>query len=253
MTGLRVTFLGSGDAFGSGGRFQTCILLRKAAPESPPGPGVLLDCGASSLVAMRRARVAPNSIGTIVLSHLHGDHFGGLPFFILDAQLVSKRTEPLRIAGPPGSAERINEALEVFFPGSSTVERKFSVEITELTPGAPCILGDLEVTGHEVRHPSGAPSLALRVTWGGRTVAYTGDTEWCEGIVAAGQGAHLLIAEGYRLERPVKFHLDLPALRAHQSELAAGRIVLTHMSEEVLARAADLEFECAEDGLTLEV
>lgn len=253
MAGLQVTFLGSGDAFGSGGRFQTCILLRKAAPEIPPGPGVLLDCGASSLVAMRRAGVAPNSIGTILLSHLHGDHFGGLPFFILDAQLVSKRTEPLRIAGPPGSGRRISEALEVFFPGSSTVERKFAVDITELTPGIPFVLGDLEVTGHGVRHPSGAPPLALRVTWGGRTVAYTGDTEWCEGIVAAGQGADLLIAEGYRLERPVKFHLDLPTLRAHRGELAAGRIVLTHMSEEVLAHAADLEFECAEDGLTLEV
>jgi ribonuclease BN (tRNA processing enzyme) len=112
---MRIQFLGSGDAFGSGGRFNTCILVEAAA-------GVfLIDCGASSLIAMRRFRVVPNRIGTIFISHLHGDHFGGLPFFILDAQLVSRRVEPLTIAGPPGLRQRLAEAMEAFFPGSSRV------------------------------------------------------------------------------------------------------------------------------------
>jgi ribonuclease BN (tRNA processing enzyme) len=77
---LQVRFVGSGDAFGSGGRFQACILLHAPAQDGD----VLLDCGASSLVALKQQRQDPNRIVLVLVSHLHGDHFGGLPFLILD-------------------------------------------------------------------------------------------------------------------------------------------------------------------------
>src|SRR5262245_35726680 len=100
MTEVEVMFLGSGDAFGSGGRFQTCILVKT------PTSNFLIDCGASSLVAMKRCGTRPVDIQHILISHLHGDHFGGLPFFLLDAQF-SKRETPLLIAGPPGTQARV--------------------------------------------------------------------------------------------------------------------------------------------------
>lgn len=50
---MRVRFLGSGDAFGSGGRLQTCILLESE------GLRCLVDCGASSLIALKRAAIDP--------------------------------------------------------------------------------------------------------------------------------------------------------------------------------------------------
>ena len=95
---VTVTFAGSGDAFGSGGRYQACIHLR-AAGLAP----VLLDCGATSLSALKACGLDPGEIGTVFVSHLHGDHFGGLPFLILDGQF-SGRTSPLTVAGPPGTA-----------------------------------------------------------------------------------------------------------------------------------------------------
>src|SRR5215216_441431 len=112
LTMVAVRFLGSGDAFGSGGRFQACISVR--AHEAH----VLLDCGATTLVAMRRLGVDPGSVDAVVVSHLHGDHFGGLPFLVLDAQF-SRRERPLVVAGPPGVEERVRAAMEVLFPGSS--------------------------------------------------------------------------------------------------------------------------------------
>jgi ribonuclease BN (tRNA processing enzyme) len=62
--GLRLRFLGSGDAFGSGGRLQTCLCLEG------PGGRVLIDCGATALVAMKRAGIDPASVGSVLLSHL---------------------------------------------------------------------------------------------------------------------------------------------------------------------------------------
>ena len=78
LQGVRVTFLGSGDAFAGGGRFQACLHLAGGADP------LLLDCGATTLVALKRADIDPSSVGFVALSHLHGDHFAGLPWLILD-------------------------------------------------------------------------------------------------------------------------------------------------------------------------
>jgi ribonuclease BN (tRNA processing enzyme) len=247
METIQVRFLGSGDAFGSGGRFQTCICIK--APTST----FLVDCGASSLIAMRRYGVAPNDIDLILLSHLHGDHFGGIPFFVLDAQLISKRSRPLVIVGPSGTQRRVVEAMEIFFPGSSQVPRKFSLDIREFSLDRPQALGEAIVTPYRVQHPSGDPSLALRIECNGKIITYSGDTEWTETLVPAATGADLLIAEAYFFEKKIKFHLDFHTLMDHLDELQPKRLIVTHMSEDMLARLEEISCECAEDGKLIEV
>jgi ribonuclease BN (tRNA processing enzyme) len=244
-----VTFAGSGDAFGSGGRYQACIHLR--APGRAP---VLLDCGATSLTALKALGLDPGEIGTVLVSHLHGDHFGGLPFLILDGQFA-RRTSPLTIAGPPGIAERLRQAMEVSFPGSSGVSRRFRVEVVELTPGEATTVGGLGVASWEVNHPSGAPALALRLSVGGAVIAYTGDTAWTDDLVAVAEGADLLIAEAYYYDRAIPYHLRYADLAAHREELTSRQIVLTHMSADMLARAraGQLDDETAHDGLVIEL
>lgn len=243
---MEIKVLGCGDAFGSGGRLQTCFHVTTA------GTRFLIDCGTTALIAMRRFGVDPNAVETVFLTHLHGDHFGGLPFLILDAQLISRRTAPLTIAGPPGLRQRLPALMEAMFPGSSNVERHFALELVELEPEIAAVVNGVEVTPFPVRHPSGAPSFALRITCEGRTLCYTGDTEWVDALIPAARGADLLIAEGYTAERSVRYHLDWTTLRQHLSEIVPRRVLLTHMSAEMLARQPD-GYEAAEDGLTVEI
>ena len=252
MNTVSVRFLGSGDAFGSGGRFQACILLRAPGQDGD----VLLDCGASSLIALKQQRQDPSQIGLVLVSHLHGDHFGGLPFLILDGQFA-QRTRPLLIAGPAGVGERMEAAMEVLFPGSTGVRRRFPVHFHELTDRQPLRFdlerSELVVIPYQVVHASGASALGLRVAWQGHTIAYTGDTEWTEALVELAQGADLLIAEGYTNQRKIRFHLDVATLQQHAGRLAARRVILTHLSAELLARADELGWETASDGMTLEL
>ncbi len=243
---MEVRFLGSGDAFGSGGRFQACIHVQAE------GATVLLDCGASSLVAMRRFGVDPSGIDAVLLSHLHGDHFGGLPFLVLDGQF-RRRTRPLTVAGPAGVEARMRAAMEVLFPGSSTVERRFAVEFVELAAGQPRAIGALTVTPFGVVHPSGAPPLALRVAGGGKVIAYSGDTEWTEALVEAARDADLFVCEAYVFDKRIKYHLDYRTLAEHRGRLGCRRLVLTHMSEDMLGRLPLPGVECAEDGLALQL
>ncbi len=113
---MRVLIAGSGDAFGSGGRFQTCIAL---ADDAQAAPTTLIDCGATSLTALRKLQIDPAQITTVVVTHLHGDHFGGLPFLILDGQF-RRRTRDLTILGPPapksGSLKRSKRSFPAHPP-----------------------------------------------------------------------------------------------------------------------------------------
>jgi ribonuclease BN (tRNA processing enzyme) len=239
-----VRFLGSGDAFGSGGRFQTCILVQGE------GGRVLVDCGASSLIAMKRLGVDPGTIDAVLITHLHGDHFGGLPFLVLDAQF-SHRERPLLIAGPPGVEERVRAAMEVLFPGSSGTAQRFDLRFLEMAPEVQTIAGPVAFTAYPVEHASGAPAYALRVLCDRRTIAYSGDTAWTDTLLRVAAAADLFIAEAYFFEKQITFHLDYATLRRHRDALGCRRLILTHMSADMLANLDAIDCEHAEDGMTI--
>lgn len=244
MSDVRVRFLGSGDAFGSGGRMQTCIYVEAAATR------FLFDCGASSLIAMKRFGVDPNGIDAVLVTHLHGDHFGGLPFLILNAQF-SRRDRPLTIAGPPGLETRVHEAMEVLFPSSSQTRQRFPLEFVELSGETSVALGSLTVQPFTVVHASGAPAYAWRSSCDGKVVSYSGDTEWTDALIRAAEGADLFICEAYYFEKQVRYHLDYQTLMAHRADLHCRRLVLTHMNVDMLNRLDSIAGEYAEDGMSI--
>lgn len=243
---MRITFIGSGDAFGSGGRFQTCIMLADA------GYTALVDCGATSLTAMKAQGVDPGGVDAVVVSHLHGDHFGGLPFLVLDGQF-SRRTKPLTVLGPVGTATRLTSAMEVLYPGSSSASRRFEVEVVELDGvGGRQRTGPLSVQGWEVDHACGAPPLAVRVDFQGTVFGYSGDTTWAPGLIRAAQDADVFACEAYTYDRAVKYHVDYAAIKENRDELLTRRLLLTHMGPTMLESLEDVEDETAFDGLTID-
>jgi ribonuclease BN (tRNA processing enzyme) len=247
---MRLTVVGCGDAFGSGGRFNTCFMVEGRAKT------ILLDCGASSPVALKVRNVDLNTIDGIVLSHLHGDHFGALPFFMLESQFHLRRDKPLTVVGPPGTRERVTAAMEVFFPSSSKNVWRFPFEVGEITPGMPGEVLGFAVKTTEVVHYSGAASTAVRLTEGGKSLAYSGDTEWTDALIPIADGADLFIMECYDHSRSLPGHTSFATLKEKRAFLKAKRIMVTHMNPTMLARQDEARaagFVVAEDGLVVEV
>jgi ribonuclease BN (tRNA processing enzyme) len=241
----RVRFIGSGDSFGNGGRFQTCILV------DADGYRFLIDCGATSLVALKRAGVDPGSIDAVLLTHFHGDHCGGVPYLILDGQFT-KRERPLVVAGPASVRERMTAAFEAALPTSSRTEQRYGVSYVELRESATRI-GPLEVVALPVAHLPETVPHGLRVRAGAHLVAYTGDTDWCDALPRLADGADVFIAEAYSFNKPIPQHLSYATLLAHRDELRAKRIVLTHPGVETLARRSELAWPLADDGTTIDL
>jgi ribonuclease BN (tRNA processing enzyme) len=244
---VTVRFVGSGDSFGSGGRFQTCIVVDGGTTR------FALDFGASSLIALAQQRIHPNTLDAVLLTHLHGDHCGGVPFLLLDAMLAAKRERPLTIAGPAGTRAHLAALQEALFPGSHVMTPKFPLDYLELTLAAPNRVLDVVVTPQAAHHVPETRPTSLRVEVAARSIAYTGDTEWTDDVARIADGVDLLIAECYFFGKSVKGHLTYPAIAEHVRRAGAKRVILTHMSVEMLAHRADVPEECAADGMVIEL
>jgi ribonuclease BN (tRNA processing enzyme) len=244
---MQLRFVGCGDAFGSGGRGNTCFHV------TGERVNFLIDCGASSLPALKRQGVARGDIDLILITHFHGDHFGGLPFLLLDAQFT-RRTRPLVIAGPEGIQMRLAQVMEALFENSSKTKQRFDLTMVALSPETTVRFGEVEVTPYPVVHgESGGPFLGYRIETEGRIIAYTADTEWTEALIPLGRAADLFIAEAYTYDRPVKNHLSLKALETRLGEIRPQRLILTHMSDDMLERLGSLPYEAASDGLVVKI
>ena len=242
MNDVIIKILGSGDAFGSGGRFQTCIYVKTDSIS------FLIDCGATALISLKKYGLTTANIDYIFLSHLHGDHFGGIPIFLLDASLISRRKKQLIISGPQGLESRIKEAQEILYPGTSKREMPYGIQFAEFKDQSHTKLEQVSVTPYQVKHKSGSPSYALRVETNGKIITYSGDTEWTESLVKAADRADLFICESNYYDKKVKNHLNYMTLMKHRKELTCKRLILTHMGDDMLTRLGELQVETAEDG-----
>jgi ribonuclease BN (tRNA processing enzyme) len=245
---MHLQFVGCGDAFGSGGRFNTCFHL------VGNGINALIDCGASSLVALNKLAIKRSNIDIIFISHFHADHVGGVPSFILEASHVLKRDRPLTIAGPPGLKARYPELMEAAFPGTKTLQLRFPLTLRELEIGCRSEIGPIVVTPFHVKHDDRAgPCLGFRFEAEGKIIGFSGDTEWTDALIDVGREADLFICESYMREQSVRTHMVLSALEQHLGRIRPKRLILTHMSNDMLSRRAGLPFETAEDGMIIEL
>ena len=170
---------------------------------------------------------------------------------MLDAQLVAKRTQPLVIAGPPGLPGWYERLFAATFPGERTLP--FALTLQEVEIGKPNVIGDLRVTPFVVKHADNAgPCLSYRIEAEGKVFCYSGDTEWTDALIEAARDADLFVCECYMFDKVVRVHLSLSTLREKLPLIGAKRVVLTHMSEDMLKQLGNVEIETAEDGKIVE-
>lgn len=247
---MRLTILGCGDAFGAGGQLQTSFHVRSDSST------FLIDCGVTTLIGMARLGLATNEIDMVCVTHLHGDHFGGLAWLLVDAQYVSNRTRPLIVTGPKGIAERFQTAAEALYPNITKCPCAVGFEFIEYEEQVPLQLNGVSITPYEVKHPSGAPPYALRFGIEGKVLSFTGDTGWTESLCPAAQGADLLISECFQYDVTLPIHLDYKTINANYERLGAKQVLLTHMGEAMLANVDKVDlsrFMIAQDGMTLDL
>ncbi len=247
---MKITIVGSGDAFGTCGRAHTCIRVDAA------GSTVLVDFGAGSIISWHKLGFDSNDIDAVVITHLHGDHFGGLPLLLLQSQFIGRRNKPLVLVGPPGLRTRLREMLDIFFPGTATIAWDFPWEVRELTPGCGAEVAGLSLETFPVKHSAGSSPTGVRLSDGTHVFAYSGDTAWTETLLEIDAGADLFLVECYSGDEAVPNHMNWPQLKSKLSAFTAKRIVVTHLGASAFAKIPEMRaagLVIADDGLSFDL
>ena len=244
---MKLHILGCGDAFGSGGRNNSGYLVEAGDRL------FLLDCGPTTLLAMKRAGFSPGRLDAVFISHLHGDHCGGLPFFFLDALYENPRARPLLVAGPPGTEERARGLFRFMF-GERAEPRDLPPTLFHvLEPGREETVAGIEVFPFRVPHQIRDISLGLKVGCDGKLILYSGDSPWTDLFVTHSRGADLFLCECCFFDRDAANHMNYRTIRENISRLDCKKIVLTHLGEEMLARSEEVGLPLAQDGMVIEI
>jgi ribonuclease BN (tRNA processing enzyme) len=244
-----VTVLGAGDAFASKGRFQAGYVIDSG------GMRILMDAGPTLLPSMKRLGLSPAELDLVLISHLHGDHFSGLAFLILEYLYETPRRRRLTLAGPPCLEERTWALFRSMYPESDTSEVARQLNFVVLEPARTRTL-NAEVAVQSIRTPHTKKdiSLAYRVNIGGKTIVFSGDTGWTDDLISLSAGADLFLCEcTYFDQSELDFHISYAHFATQLHRFSPRRLVLTHIGGEVLDRAPEVTVEMANDGMVIEV
>ncbi len=241
---MELTVLGCGDAFASDGRFNTSFLL------SHEGRHILIDCGASTLIRLKQIEMSVEEIETIVITHFHGDHFGGLPFLILSKQFETDRESPLRIVGPVGIESKVRNLQDALYPETSKYINELAIEFYEYSDSHPLSIDKIRISAKIVTHSPPSCPHGLRIEWGGSVFAFSGDTEWNDALIELAEGTDLFVIECNNLDNETPGHMSYHTIIEKEHLLKAKTIYLTHMGLDVIDDE-DISIRKLADGMIL--
>jgi len=244
---IQVIVLGAGDAFGSGGRRQSSYLVRGGSST------FLMDAGPTVLAGLKDARCSSADIDFIALSHMHGDHFAGIPFLLMEYLYEEPRTRPLTIAGPAGVEERVRECFHAMYRQSSMQPLKFPLQFITMTADQPLRIGTADLEPFAVPHQENEPSLGMKIRVDGKVIVYSGDSGWTEEFVKRTEDVDLFLCECCYWDTNHWFHINYPELERNRARIRARRLVLSHLGREVLEKLDRVKEVVAHDGMVIDL
>ena len=242
-----VVCIGTSDAFGAGGRRQSAYLVRGESSS------ILLDCGVTTVTGLAHLGIERNEIDAIVVSHFHGDHFGGIPAMLLAAVYGDLRRRPLDVAGPAGIEERVRNVAWALGHPIEGRELGFELRFREIPAGVRTRIAGFEVETFQTHHAPEACPHGVVCRTDGRSIAFSGDTGWFDELPARVAGADLFLCECTQDRRGYAYHLSLEELEPRRNDLDCGRVLLTHLGREMRERKDYRGFEVADDGVVVKV
>ncbi len=216
-----------------------------------------VDFGPTALMRCKQLGREPDELDGVLLTHLHGDHIGGLALLLIDLQYRAGRTRPFTIAGPPGFRGRVGELVRCAFPSLQEGGLRYPLHLVQTeVPGTVEVLGR-SLTAIRALHDQHAVASSFVLDDGERRLAFSGDTGWQPALAELVRGADVFVCECSGVEAGYWAHLSLAELRAARDQIEVGRFVLSHLSVEsrraALEQAAGLGAMVADDDLVLEV
>jgi ribonuclease BN (tRNA processing enzyme) len=214
---------------------------------------MLLDCGATTNTGLYQLGISRDEIDVILISHFHGDHFGGIPAFLYASLYTDARRHPIEIVGPPDVEARVHALAHAMGHHLEKPDWTFPIRFREIHAGEALSAGPAAIEAFATAHQPESNPQGYRVRLGREQIAYSGDTGWFDDLPKQIAASHLFICECTLHDAQLDFHLSLQELREHRDEFDCGRLILTHLGHEMAEQRGQIEIDTADDGLLVEV
>jgi ribonuclease BN (tRNA processing enzyme) len=246
---MRFTVLGGCGAWPEAGQACSGYLIEY------DGFRLVLDLGYATMPRLLQ-HVAADGVDAVVVSHGHPDHCADLNPLLRARALRDVPAAPLPVYAPPGALDAV---LALDRPGMLTA----AYDLREFTPGDGYDIGPFQIRTRLLPHS--VTNAGIRLTAGGTTLAYTGDSGPSPQIARLSQDADMLLAEASYVDRvPEDTRESLSSARQagqYAADADVGRLVLTHLLPGTPATAAHAaaadsypgKIDIAVAGLTLDL
>jgi ribonuclease BN (tRNA processing enzyme) len=180
---MKVVILGSGTGVPERNRGCAGIYVNVA------GEHITLDAGAGTARALAALGVTYLDLDRIFLTHFHPDHCLDLVSLLFAMRIPHPaRKKPLTVYGPKGLLQ-LYRRLEKAFPGWIN-PKTYKLSLKEISEGSISFKG-YKVSAERMKHSTRA--IGYRIESQGKTLAYSGDTDFCKGAVRLGRNSDLFI------------------------------------------------------------
>lgn len=190
---------------------------------------MLLDFGPRTLSNLLKTGINRHRITHILFSHFHADHFSDFITFFFDAVIYAKHASRLRpdltIIGPKGT-RKLMRMIMAGFPSFSPPP--FGITFREVSDRR-FTIGDTSVTPRTMTHVPDLHTVGYRIDYRGKSVAYSGDTEYCANVVRLCSEADIGVLDcSWPANKPGPAHLNARQCGTVAQEAGLGRLVLSH-------------------------
>jgi ribonuclease Z len=238
---VRLTFLGTSAAWPSARHNNVCFVAHAREP-------ILFECGPSILYQLAVAGIDPGTLRTVIISHIHGDHSLGLPMLLVAAQIARRRT-PLTVCLPQSAIEPLQRLCTTVYPNLGKIVGTLVewLPLPEEGTATFSLAGQVSVSTARASHSVPVVSTHARFEREGCSVAFSGDTAYCERVAGNASGADLLVHESNWSTTA-----GTPTGHGHSTAAEAGqiaalaqarRLALVHTTRELAGREREIEAE----------